>query len=369
MAVVAGAGMAGLVAAARLRQLGQSARVLEKGDRPGGSMLLSSGVVWRHRSPEAFDEDCPGGDPALQRLIVERLDEGLDWLERTAVPAVEHETRNPRTIGRRFEPRPLTQALVRAAGGVSLSEPLAALPDEPVVLATGGFGAKLAREHGLPLRAAPWSEGDGLRLARERGAAFAGDPDEFYGRAMPAPPAKLDGAFVRAAQLYGRHAHVVDDAGRGVFAGEPTWSETDLAQAIARQSGGTAWYVVDSAAIPKRVGGRYTVGEMISHAVGCGGDVLLGAPTLDALGLGPLASPKLTRPPFFAVKVVAAVTHTLGGLRVDEQARVLRPDGSAIDGVYAAGVDAGGIATGGYASGLATALVLGLAAAEAISAS
>ena len=32
----------------------------------------------------------------------------------------------------------------------------------------------------------------------------------------------------------------------------------------------------------------------------------------------------------------------------------------------AAGVDAGGIATGGYASGLATALVLGLAAAESI---
>jgi hypothetical protein len=32
--------------------------------------------------------------------------------------------------------------------------------------------------------------------------------------------------------------------------------------------------------------------------------------------------------------------------------------------VWAAGVDAGGVATGGYASGLAQALVLGLAAAE-----
>ena len=358
--------MAGLVAAARLRQLGRPARLLEKGDRPGGSMLLSSGVVWRHRSPEAFREECPGGDPALQRLIVERLDDGLDWLERTAVPAVERDTRNPRTIGRRFEPRPLTEALVRATGGVALSEPLSDLPDEPVVLATGGFAAGLARECGLALRAAPWSEGDGIRLARERGAAFAGDPEEFYGRAMPAPPAKLDGVFVRAAQVYGRYAHVVDDAGRAVFEGEPSWSETDLAQAIARQPGGTAWYVVDSTAIPERVGGRYTVGEMISHAVGCGGEVRLRAPTLDALRLGALESPKLARAPFFAVKVIAAVTHTLGGLRVDEQARVLRPDGSAIDGLYAAGVDAGGVATGGYASGLAAALVLGLAAAEAI---
>jgi len=65
-----------------------------------------------------------------------------------------------------------------------------------------------------------------------------------------------------------------------------------------------------------------------------------------------------------AVRVIASITHTIGGLRVDERARVLREDGSALDGLYAAGVDAGGVATGGYSSGLAQALVLGLAAAE-----
>jgi hypothetical protein len=53
------------------------------------------------------------------------------------------------------------------------------------------------------------------------------------------------------------------------------------------------------------------------------------------------------------------VTHTIGGIRVDTRAR-------AADGVWAAGVDAGGVANGGYASGLAQALVLGLAAAEDI---
>ena len=73
--------MAGLVAAARLRELGVEATVLEKGDRPGGSMLLSSGVVWRHRSLADFRAECPAGDPALQALIVDRLDDGLDWLE------------------------------------------------------------------------------------------------------------------------------------------------------------------------------------------------------------------------------------------------------------------------------------------------
>ena len=74
---VAGAGMAGLVAAARLRELGVDTVVLEKGDRAGGSMLLSSGVVWRHHTAEAFAAECPAGDPALQRAVVERLDDAL----------------------------------------------------------------------------------------------------------------------------------------------------------------------------------------------------------------------------------------------------------------------------------------------------
>jgi hypothetical protein len=44
-------------------------------------------------------------------------------------------------------------------------------------------------------------------------------------------------------------------------------------------------------------------------------------------------------------------------VKVDTRAR-------AADGVWVAGVDAGGVSNGGYASGLAQALVLGLAAAE-----
>jgi len=64
------------------------------------------------------------------------------------------------------------------------------------------------------------------------------------------------------------------------------------------------------------------------------------------------------------VNVIAGITHTIGGLSVDESARVLRDDGTPTDGLYAAGADAGGISTGGYSSGLAGALVLGLTAAE-----
>ena len=64
------------MAGARRRGAGSGAwaptwRVYEKGDRPGGSMVLSSGVVWRYREWETFRAECPGGDPALQRVVWE----------------------------------------------------------------------------------------------------------------------------------------------------------------------------------------------------------------------------------------------------------------------------------------------------------
>src|SRR5437764_8987279 len=122
--VVAGAGMAGLCAAARARELGVAATVLGKGARPGGSMLLSSGVIWRYPSLADFRRECPTGDPRLQKLIVEQLDDGLDWLESLGAPVVAAETKNPRTVGRRFDPRRLTEVLVRAAGDIQTGHAL-----------------------------------------------------------------------------------------------------------------------------------------------------------------------------------------------------------------------------------------------------
>src|SRR4051812_44404083 len=135
--------MAGLCAAARARQLGLEPAVLEKGDRPGGSMLLSSGVVWRYLTLEDFRRECPSGDEVLQRLIVERLDAALEWLESLGAPVLAQETRNPRTTGRRFDPEGLTAALVRTAGDVQLGRSLVpGTRTRPVVLTTGGFPAR-----------------------------------------------------------------------------------------------------------------------------------------------------------------------------------------------------------------------------------
>jgi succinate dehydrogenase/fumarate reductase flavoprotein subunit len=354
--VVAGAGMAGLVTAARLRELGVDVAVVEKGTRAGGSMLLSSCVPWRHREFDTFRAECPAGDARLQRIVWERLDESLQWLERaTGIEPMWQDTNNPRTTGRRYDPSSLTDALVGRIGHDRLS--LSAGGDIDVhrhhgdgdvdvhrhpdarVLATGGFPIRVAKVRGLLVRSNPWSEGDGLDYARGLGAATAGDLDELYARAMPAPPARVgEPDYVRASQLYGGRATVTNERGEEFFPGPPAWHENDLAQAIARQPGGTAWFELDRAdADDTRV---QTAREL-------GGDVV--------------ATNGAVR-----VHVGAGVTHTLGGVRADERGRVLRDDGSPIEGLYAAGVDVGGVANGGYASGLAQALVQGLVVAESL---
>jgi hypothetical protein len=154
---------------------------------------------------------------------------------------------------------------------------------------------------------------------------------------MPAPPARVgEGDFVALAQLYARHATVTNARGEGFET--RTWSEIDVVQWTARQPGARAFYRVEAAAMGERVRER-TVAEMVAAAERAGARVRRedGAAT---------------------VEVVAGITTTLGGLRIDARGR-------AAPGVYAAGADAGGIAAGGYASGLAAALVFGRIAARA----
>jgi 3-oxosteroid 1-dehydrogenase len=45
----------------------------------------------------------------------------------------------------------------------------------------------------------------------------------------------------------------------------------------------------------------------------------------------------LAQPPFYAIKIVPGDLGTKGGLRTDDRARVLRANGSVIEGLYAAG--------------------------------
>src|SRR5438105_8442389 len=121
--------------------------------------------------------------------------------------------------------------------------------------------------------------------------------DEFYGRAMPAPPARIrEEDFVPLSQLYGRWARVYTDDGRDVTPHSVSWSENDLAQRI----GARAWYVLDDDALERAQ-------ERVDAARLAGGTVV-------DPGSLPFETPTGSR---VAVHVAAAVTHTIGGIRID----------------------------------------------------
>jgi fumarate reductase flavoprotein subunit len=77
-------------------------------------------------------------------------------------------------------------------------------------------------------------------------------------------------------------------------------------------------------------------------------------------GNGPL------RPPYAIIRTVPGLFHTQGGLRVDKHARVQRPDGTVITGLYAVGGTAAGVSGrsggGGYSSGSGLLAAVGLGA-------
>jgi len=354
--------MAGLVTSVRLRELGVSAVTHERGDRPGGSMLLSSCVIWRHREWTDFRRECPTGDEALQRLVWERLDGALDWLRSQGAEPTETDTGNPLTKGMRFDPGSLAELLAGRVADLRMGEPVAAAAGRPLVLCTGGFGASrelvdryIGPAAPLRLRANRWSQGDGLQVGLGRGAALSAGLDEFYGRNMPDAHWDESG-LVPLSQLYARFARIFDERGEEFFAAEDvTWSETNVVEATAHRPGARAYYLLDEQGLLGEVRGR-SVSEIVAAAP---------ASAKVAPHDLPFAAPAGT---VAAVRVVASITHTIGGLRVDERARVLAEDGGALPELWAAGVDAGGVATGGYASGLAQALVLGLAAAEDVAA-
>ena len=182
-----------------------------------------------------------------------------------------------------------------------------------------------------------------MRYALERGAELSAGLDEFYGRNMP-DASFSEAEFVPLAQLYGRFARVYNERGEEFFGGEVSWSENDLVQATAQQPDARAWYVLDDDALAQRVRDRKVA------------DIVALVPTrVDPAEL-PFKAPAGAR---LAVRVRPGITHTIGGLRIDERARV-----SGADGLFAAGADVGGISTGGYASGFAAALVFGRIAAE-----
>ena len=314
--IVVGGGLAGLVATLRAIELDARTTVLEKGDRLGGSFVYSSGYVWSYKDLRTFRREAPGGDIALQKVILERFMPGLECLEEFGAPVLARETGNPLTFGARFDPErtvaTLAEHITASGGRILLRTALSGLVEGPggrvdgvrvtsgeeprtegadaVILASGGFGgnADLVRHHiirgpgSMRLRANPWSTGDGFLAALKIGALASAGLDEFYGRNLPACPAEFSPEeFVEVSQLYGRYAVAINRNGQRYADEAADWSETALTRATARQRGLRAWYVLDAEGLRQRVRDR-TVEAMVEAARRVGG-IVVQAESLEGL--------------------------------------------------------------------------------------
>jgi 3-oxosteroid 1-dehydrogenase len=266
--------------------------------------------------------------------------------------------------------------------------PLTIRARRAVVLASGGFDHNLAlRERYQPGITQDWSlgaasnVGDGILAGESLGAATDLMEDAWW---QPVMPSAADGSLVGlVAERQYPGQFIVNGAGKR-FVNEATPYITFCQTVLAGHQTGVShipcWQIIDSIAwkrniiaghlpgmpMPKpwiEAGTAFQAGSLEELArligidpvalrrtadrynalvaTGRDEDFLRGESAYDRYYGDPsYPNPNLARvaePPFFAFAIVPGDLGTKGGLLTDEDARVLRPDGSAIDGLYACG--------------------------------
>lgn len=286
------------------------------------------------------------------------------------------------------------------------------------LLADGGFQAApdlCARfispnPAGLVQRNAGSGCGDALRMSEDAGARLTGT-DAFYGHVMAADAARHRDLWpYPTIDTLASSAIVVDRSGRRFL--DEGLGGIPMANAIARladplgataifddlqwQGAGTAELIPPNPYL-ERLGGTLSTADTIA---GLGAVLNLPAGSLEETvaaynaavrngtphELTPPRSPgrafgqprggrrrlpltPLVRPPFRAIRMAAGISYTLGGIAIDERARVLSRAGDPIAGLFAAGSASGGLEGGplpGYLGGLFKAFCFGLVAGESM---
>ena len=84
--IVVGGGMAGLTAALAAAEAGGDVLVLESEASVGGSMAISGGLIWAPATYELARRWIPRGDPDLQFILVDEIEEAWSWYEEHGLP-------------------------------------------------------------------------------------------------------------------------------------------------------------------------------------------------------------------------------------------------------------------------------------------
>lgn len=276
-----------------------------------------------------------------------------------------------------------------------------------VVLCDGGFQANMAllREFVSPApeklkqRGAATGAGDALLMAREVGAGLVG-MENIYGHLLCQDALHDDGLWpYPILDLVSRASVVVDASGRRFM--DEGLGGVYMTNCIARLPDPLSASVIFDQAIWDGPATEFIL-PANPHLVLAGGTILvaqsqeelaiqLGLPVADfkrtiaehnaavessaTLQLSPARTTTKFRaypvkhPPYYAVRIAAGITYTMGGLAIDEFGRVLRVDGDVIPGLYASGCTTGGLEGGdaaGYVSGLTKSAVTSLRLAQCL---
>ncbi|HUQ07734.1 MAG TPA: FAD-dependent oxidoreductase [Kofleriaceae bacterium] len=295
---------------------------------------------------------------------------------------------------------------VRARSGATGDKEILIGARRGVVLASGGFewNADLCRRFlGGPLthpNSPPGNDGDGLKMAMSLGADLGNMAEAWWCPSLMVPGEEYDkrqlnrGDFAtrslphsvivnRKGQRFVNEAHNYNDLMKAFFAFDPVaYERTNL----------PAWIVIDQQYLDRYALLTYVPGMPVPEWL-IKADTLEELATkigIDANGLGatvarfnraavegvdpdfrrgeslydhfygdPEHKPNpnlgtLEKAPFYAIEVHAGAIGTKGGARTDGDARVLRPDGTAISGLYAAGNVMAGVTGAGYPGAGAT---------------
>lgn len=254
-----------------------------------------------------------------------------------------------------------------------------------VVLGAGGFEANTdwrEKYHGIPGYPSGnlGNLGKPIEIAQELGAELELMDDAWWGASVPAPPSGGRPGFIVGERSF-PYSMIVDGQGRR-FANESE-SYVDLGHhMLARmdEAGENFWMVTDirharrylrTYALDPRVNKALTEAGMLVKAdnlpelargmgvdpavlretierfngfarSGVDGDLGRGNSAYDRYYSDPLVRPNpnlgpIEKGPFTAIRLVPGDLGTKGGLVTDADARVLREDGSVIEGLYAAG--------------------------------
>ncbi|MGY3747093.1 flavocytochrome c [Vagococcus salmoninarum] len=347
-----------------------------------------------------YEETLAGGketnDPELLRYFVDSSADAIDWLDGMGITLNNLTTTGGMSVKRTHRPAdgsavgqylvdgllrnvyereiPLfTEAdvkeIIETKGSVSGVRVIfegdieKTITTDAVIVATGGFGANLdmVTEYnkdldGFVTTNQKGSQGDGIKMAEKIGAATV-DLKEIQIH----PTVEQETSFLVTEAVRGEGAILVSQAGQR-FINELETRDNVSAAIIALPE--KSAYLIFDAGVKERVTaidfyekqGFVKSGETVADlakAIEIDDKALATTLTNWNKAVAEQADTEfkretgmdndLAKGPFYAIKIAPGIHHTMGGLKINPQAEVLKADNSVIKGLYAAGEATGGL--------------------------